>query len=407
MPKVSVIIPVYNVEAYLAECLDSVIHQTHQDMEIICIDDASTDHSMDILQEYAHKDARIMILKNTRNQRQAYARNRGLDMASGEYVLFVDSDDFIDQNLVTKALSVADGVDMVCFDYKKVDSVWFGKDEHLFLIDEGRYSAQDYFRQSVDRNGIVYSPCTKLYSRSFLLRENIRFIDGLLYEDVVFDFLCMMKAREIYCITDKLYEYRIRKNSSMTKDIDGKNVSAYFYIVCYLTQYYLEHHFDAEMETAVEKYIQAMYRCFINTYRRYSAKKDGYLLKNDISVESYAKLYGLAAGYESHYGLIQLHIAEQIETIRKAARIFVYGAGDVAREVIETLNRYDVAVDKIVVSEKKGNRNSILGNRVYEIAECIREREDCLVIVATDARFYPEIKRTLSELGFMDYIEVW
>lgn len=407
MPKVSVIIPVYNVESYLAECLDSVIHQTFQDMEIICIDDASTDHSMDILQEFAHKDARITILQNTRNQRQAYARNRGLDKASGEYVLFVDSDDFIDRDLVTKALEVANGVDMVCFDYTKVDNVWFGKDEHLFQIDKGRYSAQDYFRQSVDSNSIVYSPCTKLYSRSFLLRKNIRFIDGLLYEDVVFDFLCMMKAKEIYCITDKLYEYRIRKNSSMTKGIDGRNVSAYFYIVCYLTQYYLEHHFDAGMETAVEKYIHAMYRCFINTYRKYSAKKDGYLLKNDISVENYAKLYGLVAGYENHYGLVQLHIAQQIEAIRKAARIFVYGAGDVAREVIETLNRYDIAVDKIVVSEKTGNRNSILGNRVYEITECIREKEDCLVIVATDARFYPEIKRTLSELGFMDYIEVW
>lgn len=407
MPKVSVIIPVYNVEAYLAECLGSVICQTFQDIEIICIDDASTDHSMDILREFAHKDARVMILQNARNQRQAYARNRGLDKASGEYVLFVDSDDFIDKNLVAKALEVADGVDMVCFDYKKVDSVWFGKDEHLFRIDKGRYSAQDYFRQSVDGNSIVYSPCTKLYSRLFLLRENIRFIDGLLYEDVVFDFLCMMKAKEIYCITDKLYEYRIRKNSSMTKGIDGRNVTAYFYIVCYLTQYYLEHHFDAGMETAIEKYIQAMYRCFINTYRRYSSEKDGYLLKSDFSVESYAKLYGLVAGYESHYGLVQLHIAQQIEAIRKAARIFVYGAGDVAREVIETLNRYDIAVDKIVVSDKTGNRSSILGNRVYGITECVREKEDSLVIVATDARFYPEIERTLSELGFMNYIEVW
>ncbi len=407
MPKVSVIMPVYNVEAYLAECLDSVLHQTFQDIEIICIDDASTDHSMDILREFAHKDARITLLQNDSNQRQAYARNKGMDRACGEYVLFVDSDDYIEKDLVAKGLAVADGVDMVCFDYKKVDSVWFGKDEHLFLVDEGKHSAHDYFRQSVDRNSIVYSPCTKLYRRSFLLRENIRFMDGLLYEDVVFDFLCMMNAKEIYCITDKLYEYRIRKNSSMTKGIDGKNVSAYFYIVCYLAQYYLEHHFDAGMETAVEKYIQAMYRCFINTYRRYSAKKDGYLLKNDMSVEKYAKLYGIVAGYESHYGLIQLHIAKQLETIRKAARIFVYGAGDVAREVIETLNRYDVAVDKIVVSDKKGNRNSILGNRVYGITECTGERGDSLVILATDARFYPEIEKTLSKLGFMDYMEVW
>lgn len=407
MPKVSVIIPVYNAENYLAECLDSVISQTFQDIEIICIDDASTDHSMDILQEFARKDARITILQNDRNQRQAYARNRGMDKASGEYILFVDSDDFINKDLIAKALAVADGMDMVCFDYKKVDSVWFGKDEHLFRMDEGRYNAYDYFRQSVDKNSIVYSPCTKLYSRLFLLRETIRFIDGLLYEDVVFDFLCMMKARKIYCITDQLYEYRIRKNSSMTSSINGKNVSAYFYIVCYLTQYYLEHHFDAEMETAIEKYIQAMYRCFIGTYRRYSAQKDGYLLKNDIGIENYAKLYGLAAGYESHYGLVQLHIAEQIETIKKAAHIFVYGAGEIAREVIETLNRYDIVVDKIVVSDKTGNRCSILGNRVYSIAECMDDRADSLVIIATDARFYPEIKRKLFDMGFMDYLEVW
>ena len=123
MPKVSVIMPVYNVEAYLAECLDSVLHQTFQDIEIICIDDASTDHSMDILREFAHKDARITLLQNDSNQRQAYARNKGMDRACGEYVLFVDSDDYIEKDLVAKGLAVADGVDMVCFDYKKVDSV--------------------------------------------------------------------------------------------------------------------------------------------------------------------------------------------------------------------------------------------------------------------------------------------
>ncbi len=407
MPKVSVIIPIYNVENYLAECLDSVINQTFQDIEIICIDDASTDHSIEILREYAHGDSRITILQNECNRRQAYARNRGLDQASGEYILFVDSDDYIEKDLVMKAFAKADGVDMVCFDYKKVDSVWFGKDEHLFNLDEGRYKTRDYFLQSVNRNSIVYSPCTKLYKRLFLLGENIRFIDGLLYEDVIFDFLCMMKAKEIYCITEKLYEYRIRRNSSMTRNIDGKNVSDYFYIVCYLTQYYLEHRFDTEMETAIEKYIQAMYRCFLSTYRRYSAQKDGYLLKKDMASESHAKLYGLVTGYENYYGLVQLHIAERVETIRRAAYVLVYGAGEIAREVIETLNRYDIAVDRVVVSDKTGSRSSILGNRVYEITECIEESKAGLVIIATDVRYYPEIERTLSESGVMNYMEVW
>lgn len=406
MPKVTIIIPVYNVEDCLAECLDSVLSQTFQDIEVICIDDASTDHSMEILREYAYKDPRMAILQNDSNKMQAYARNRGLEKASGDYILFVDSDDCINKNLVMTVLNKADNVDMVCFDYKKVDKIWFGKDEHLFQLEEGAYKACDYFLRSVNRNSIVYSPCTKLYRRDFLIGENIKFIDGLLYEDVIFDFLCMMKAQKVYCIPEQLYEYRIRKNSTMTREISGKNVSDYFYILCYLTQYYLKYHFDAEMETAVEKYIQEMYRCFISSYRKYASGKDGYLIKKSMTDEISAKLYGLVAGYETHCSLVQMHIAEQIERIKEAGSILVYGAGAIARETIETLNRYDIAVDKIVVSERKNNRKSLLGNRVYGIIECVEERKNGLVIIATDAKFYPEIKKRLSELGFSNYIEV-
>ena len=102
MPKVSVIIPVYNTEKYLRRCFDSVVNQTLSDIEIICINDCSTDNSLEILQEYASKDKRIKLIDFKVNKGAAIARNIGIDAATGEYIGFVDSDDFVDLDFYEK-----------------------------------------------------------------------------------------------------------------------------------------------------------------------------------------------------------------------------------------------------------------------------------------------------------------
>ena len=107
MPKISVIVPVYNVELYLYQCLDSIINQTFKDIEIICINDGSTDNSGKVLEEYAQKDDRVKVLTQE-NQGQAVARNKGLDIAKGEYIYFVDSDDFIHPQTLEIMHSVAE-----------------------------------------------------------------------------------------------------------------------------------------------------------------------------------------------------------------------------------------------------------------------------------------------------------
>ena len=96
MSKVSVIIPVYKTEAYLPECLDSVLSQTLGDLEVICIDDCSPDRSGEILDAYARRDGRVQVIHLPENRRQGYGRNRGLERATGEYVYFLDSDDMIE-----------------------------------------------------------------------------------------------------------------------------------------------------------------------------------------------------------------------------------------------------------------------------------------------------------------------
>ena len=106
--KVSVIIPVYNVEPYLKECLNSIINQTLKDIEIICIDDCSTDNSYQILEEYSKKDNRIIILKNEKNTGgPSTARNKGIDLAKGDYLYFIDSDDYIENNFLEEMYNTA------------------------------------------------------------------------------------------------------------------------------------------------------------------------------------------------------------------------------------------------------------------------------------------------------------
>ncbi len=407
MPKVSVIVPIYNVEDYLVECLDSVITQTYEDLEIICIDDASTDGSMGILKEYAYRDSRIVILQNTQNRGLSYSRNIGLEYASGEYILFVDSDDYIDENLLEMAVDKAEKVDFVCFDYRKKDEVWENKDKHLFFRSEGVYDAQELFQIAINENSIVYSAWSKLYKRTFLIENNIKFVNGIQYEDILFNFLCMMKAHMIYCIPAQFYTYRIRKNSIMTQKIEGKNITDYFYSICYLSHYYLTHCFGTELEKAIEKYIHKVYRDFINAYRKYALLNDGYQLKNNITDIRYAKLYGLVSGYESYFGEVQVHIAEKIEQIRHTKNIIIYGAGDIARETINTLDKYDIPIAGIAVSDNSENKKSLLGNSVRVISDYVGKKENSLVIIATTSRFYLDIEKKLLALGFLHFLEVF
>ena len=117
---ISVIIPVYNVEKYLSQCLDSVINQTYKNLEIICVDDSSTDNSLEILKEYAQKDTRIKIIKNEKNLGLGLTRNEGVKVAKGEYIHFLDSDDWMNLNAYEKLFDTVKKInfpDVITFSY--------------------------------------------------------------------------------------------------------------------------------------------------------------------------------------------------------------------------------------------------------------------------------------------------
>lgn len=223
-PLISVIVPVYKVEKYLAECLDSICRQTYKNIEIICINDGSPDDCAEILQNYAACDSRITVITQ-QNQGLSAARNAGFAAATGEYITFVDSDDFISLIMIEELYKKAKqtNADIVVGDLEKFYQKG-GKPEHINYwrrLDNDGVVREEKQMPRVFRAADIYnytftSPCyacCKLYLRSFLQEHNISFVTGIIYEDIVY-FTDIIIANPLMSFINKpFYKYRIQENS--------------------------------------------------------------------------------------------------------------------------------------------------------------------------------------------------
>lgn len=223
MPKISVIIPVYNVEKYLAECLTSVVNQTFKDIEIICVNDGSTDNSPKILEEFAQKDSRIKII-NQENQGLSAARNTGLDVATGEYVSFIDSDDFVRTDLYADIQKLLPA-ELICFNAK------------IFPISEKYRTLQNYTQcqfdgeQPMEEKLILKTNVhvwNKVFRTSIIKENNIRFPKGLYFED--FPFVCeyMLSINTVKFFGGKGYYFYRQQPNSLMNNCSHKSIHHLF-----------------------------------------------------------------------------------------------------------------------------------------------------------------------------------
>ena len=235
-PKVSVIIPVYNMEKYLRECLDSVVNQTLKDIEIICVDDGSTDGSLAILEENRKRDARITVISQE-NRGLSAARNAGMLHATGEYLYFIDSDDWLDTDALEKLypLAAEDNLDALLFGIKEFYSsaelhqafpffeFWYDKKKL-----SGFYSGIEYIKEAKDQREYLANVYRALWKRALFRDNQIRFKRGIIHEDNLFTFQALMTADKVRIIPDKFYHRRVREHSTMTAPKSAKNVIGYF-----------------------------------------------------------------------------------------------------------------------------------------------------------------------------------
>ena len=214
---ISVIIPVYNVEAYLDECMESVCGQTYRNLEIILIDDGSTDGSSDICDKWARKDLRVKVI-HQKNAGLSSARNVGLGSATGDFIAFLDSDDYLERDAYDKVVRALQkhGTDIVVFDYMCVND----KGERLSddRIIESRIIDQKEALLELYKGFLGDYVPFKVYSKK--LWNSIRFPIGKAFEDIGTMYKVFLQADSICCISDKLYYYRRRSGSIIAQMSD-------------------------------------------------------------------------------------------------------------------------------------------------------------------------------------------
>lgn len=224
LSKVSIVVPVYNTVEFLDVCLESIIHQTYNNIEIIIINDASTDSSPEIISRYAHADPRIKVITNSRNRGLSIARNLGVRAADGDYIMFIDSDDFIDLDLVSIALHklLETNSEIVEFAYYRP----IGKDKLVrpeFATKSSTHAGIDCLRNYLDHKkplitkGLAWN---KLYKLSIF--DSIEFPPGRIFEDAHLMPEIYASTRKITFIPDALYFYRIREGSIMSSPVTQK-----------------------------------------------------------------------------------------------------------------------------------------------------------------------------------------
>ena len=218
----SVIIPVYNVEKYLRECLDSVLNQTFSDWEAVCVNDGSTDGSAGILEEYSAKDERFRVIEQT-NAGLSAARNTGMENAKGDYVLFLDSDDWLELNALKILAGNLAGGDMVCFTgrrYLEAGKRYCPSDQ----LEERQYqSGMNYYNENALRCRDFAFVCVVLraYKHSFLVENDLRFKEGIFHEDNEFTPRAITLAKSIAACQNSYYQRRIR-SGSITSSVNSK-----------------------------------------------------------------------------------------------------------------------------------------------------------------------------------------
>lgn len=220
IPKVSVVVPVYNVEKYVKQCLDSIVNQTLKEIEIIVVNDCSPSNEDKIIREFANRDNRIKYIKLDKNVGQGEARNIGLSQANGEYFYCADSDDYLDLTLLEKAYNKAKSLDadMLFFQLATVDCVT-GEIIPKEVINPTMLALENKAFSYQDTDGFFFdfwgAPHTKIYKREFY-KQNIYFPNMTEYEDAIASFNGWLKAKKIAFINENLYYYRINRPDSIT-----------------------------------------------------------------------------------------------------------------------------------------------------------------------------------------------
>lgn len=421
---VSVIIPVFNAEKYLRECLDSVIAQTLSNIEIICVDDGSTDASLQILNDYKCRDNRVKIIHKA-NSGYGNTMNIGNSEAVGEYLAILESDDYIDRNMYEDLYKCAkeNELDFVkanyyCFWDKEGDRYFkpfsLVVDKSIYDRVLSRKEIKELFRGNIGH-------WSGLYKKEFLDRYRIRYNEtsGASYQDVGFHFQAMMYAERGYVKSDSYYRYRQdNPNSSVLNkekvfcicdehqfiyDILKSNKELFFeyndvfQVVKYANYVFAFNRIADKYKKGFAKKIQEDYKYSIN-----NAEMDWSRLTST-EIENIKAIISRGNQIVDDY---LLKVKKLYEKIQNYEEIVIYGAGVKAKEILDLLNGYWGTFKNVyfAVSEMKDDNLIYYGYLVKSIYEFADKKDEVAVLIGVSDKYREELLEVVRTLDFKNIV---
>lgn len=269
--KVSVIIPVYNTAGYVAESINSITNQTLRDIEIIVIDDGSTDESLQIIEKIGSTDERIRIVSRE-NKGISVTRNEGISLAQGEYIYLMDSDDLLLPDTLNACYTKckSEKLDLVFFDAKvfgDVDNTPLPSYDRTSMVNNVVLSGTEMLRQLFSIDSFLVSSCLNFIDLSYLKKNNLTFYPNIIHEDELFTFLLYLHAEKVGYMGMAYFKRRVRSDSVMTTQFSKKNIVGYFTVASELIK--LKDKTDSrEIRALIDKRLSDMMPAVLYVSRR-------------------------------------------------------------------------------------------------------------------------------------------
>jgi len=418
MIKISVIVPVYNTEKYLKECLDTIINQTLKEIEIILINNGSTDRSGEILDYYKNCDNRIKIIENKKNITAGAARNQGLEVATGEYLSFLDSDDYFELNMLEevyekcKSGNTDIGIfDATAFDNQTKESLWEVRAPY-FLIK--RFEEIIYTNKCKDVLFNISQPCAwnKIFKTDFIKREDIKFQDIFAGNDLFFVCKALLLSNSISYINKSFLHYRQNRNESLTT-VRNKKATSFYSVFKYtkkeLSQYnkiydfaktffkfssenlmYLSLGAD-EQELKLLRELQEQDDFFEDEIFSEINKENDfeYNFFNDILNRKVEKISYMKLKYSYYFNKIKKLVKMDLKNIA------IWGAGIRGKAFLNVFKEI-LGIKYVIDNDNKKHGNYL---ESIEIKSFYEVKNEIDTIIVTNEKFYEDILREVKKLA--------
>lgn len=441
MTKISIIMPLFNAERYLPEALNSVLKQTYGDFELICIDDCSTDGTRIVIEELKKKDARIRLLVNEKNSGAAISRNKGLEAANGEYVLFLDGDDIFEEEMLEKVSGTMEKyhADIVLFEYMHMPSETIYTKQ---VIERPEGFRENYCKAvfSMDdfepREFLRWpdSPCNRMFRRNFIEKKELKFQDLPSCNDVYFANMSLFCAERIICLDDRRVMVYARDHSEPSRISNHRNPMCAYYAMEKLC-------IELKKRGMIEKYAPYVYRrlveCFmylLEIEKNEELKKSFYIFLHTEGISKcieYGKeYYGQIDEYDKYllesfqnnpyesgwfdnpdtyfqvwlkkYGFA---IREFIKSkILKNEKMVLWGVGRNGKSLLKYLTEHSIRIWGAVDCDQAKQGTIISG---YEIKNPIAIGNEVDYVLVTSNQLYQEVSNILkeTEIVIVDLLE--